>query len=152
RQKVTWLKRPEIILLFFALGVLLCEVIFIFIPTTLEVKSVIKNLQISENKTKKYADEISGLYNALKKSHKELADINFALDMASVFAKADKNGKIVYVSNKFTELTGYSHQELKTHITYFLPSAVHHENYLKEAFEIVNQGDIWHDQVKVIKK
>src|SRR5690606_16828463 len=151
-QKVTWLKRLEIILLIFALSILLFEILFIFIPTTLEVKSVISSLLQSENKTKRYAEEISGLYNALKKSHKDLADINYALDQASVFAKADKNGKIVYVSNKFTELTGFSHQDLKTHITYFIQSEIHHEDFLREAFESVNQGDIWHDQLKVKTK
>lgn len=152
REKVAWLKRLEIILLFFALAILVFEILFIFIPTTLEVKTVINNLQISENKTKKYAEEVSGLYNALKKSHKDLADINYALDQASVFAKADKNGKIVYVSNKFTELTGFSHQELKTHITYFVSSAIHEGDFLNKAFDIVSQGDIWHDQVKILKK
>src|SRR5690606_16526690 len=104
-------------LLALALSVLVLEIILIFIPATLEIRTVISNLVQSESKAKRYAEEISSLYNALKKSHKDLADINYALDQASVFAKADKNGKIVYVSNKFTELTGFSHQELKTHIT-----------------------------------
>lgn len=152
REKVAWLKRLEIILLFFALAILIFEILFIFIPTTLEVKSVINNLQLSEDKTKKYAEEVSGLYNALKKSHKDLADINYALDQASVFAKADKNGKIVYVSNKFSELTGFTHQDLKTHITHFVSSAIHEADFLTKAFEVVNQGDIWHDQVKILKK
>lgn len=152
RQKVAWLKRLELILLFVALGILGFEIAFIFIPTTLEVKSVINDLQISEKKAKKYAEEVSGLYNTLKKSHKDLADINYALDQASVFAKADKNGKIVYVSNKFTQLTGFSHQELKTHITTFVESAVHEPGFLQKAFAIVSQGDIWHDQIKLFRK
>ena len=151
-EKVAWVKRLETILLVFALAILSFEILFIFIPTTLEVKTIIGSLMESETKAKRYAEEISALYNALKKSHKDLADINYALDQASVFAKADKNGKIVYVSNKFTELTGFSHQELKTHITYFVRSAIHSENFLEEAFEKVNQGEIWHDQLKVIAK
>ncbi len=152
QQKVAWLKRLELILLFVALGILGFEIAFIFIPTTLEVKSVINDLLISEKKAKKYAEEVSVLYNTLKKSHKDLADINYALDQASVFAKADKNGKIVYVSNKFTQLTGFSHQELKTHITTFVESAVHEPGFLQKAFAIVSQGDIWHDQIKLIRK
>lgn len=152
REKVAWLKKLELILLVIAFGILVLEMIFIFVPTSREVKEVIKSLEFSEKKARKYAEEVSGLYNTLKKSHKDLADINYALDQASVFAKADKNGKIVYVSNKFTQLTGFSHQELKTHITNFVDSTVHEPDFLKKAFEVVNQGDIWHDQIRMVRK
>lgn len=150
REKIAWLKRLEIILLFFALTIIAFEIFFIFIPTTRKVGKVVDSLVRSEEEAKKSAEEVSGLYRTLQQTHKELQDAGYALDQATVFAKADRQGHINYVSEKFTDLTGYRKESLKTHISSFVRSAIHSEDFLSRAFDVVKSGQIWHDQVKII--
>lgn len=150
--KVESLKKTEMFLLAFALLVLVFEIVFIFIPVSLEVRKVIAGLIQSENSAVRNAEEISGLYKVLQKSHEDLADFTYALNEASVFAKADKNGRITYISNKFTELTGYNKKELMGHVGTFVRSLVHNDDFLLKAFEIVKKGGIWHDQLKLHSK
>ncbi len=152
-EKVTFLKRTEIILLIISLSILGFEVAFIFIPTTLEIKKIIGSLIRSEGTAKRNAEEISALYKALQKTHEDLADFSFALDQASVFAKADKTGRIFYISQKFAQLTGYSERELESvPATEFIQSAVHSNDFLVHALNVVKDGGVWHDQVKLISK
>ena len=151
-EKVALLKKIEVYLLGLALLVLAFEIFFIFIPTSVEVRKVIASLVQSENSAIKNAEEISGFYKALQKSHEDLADFSYALNEASIFAKADKNGKITYISNKFTELTGYSKNELMGNLTNFVHSLVHSEDFLEKAFSLVKEGGVWHDQLKLLSR
>ena len=153
REKISFLKQIEVYLLLFYLLVLGFSIVFLFMPTTLEVKKIIGSLIKSEAKAKKNAEEVSALYKALQKSHEDLADISLALDQASVFAKADKDGKIFYISSKYSKLTGFKEEELKAlSITDLIPSVVHRADFLEKAIEIVRRGEIWHDQVKLFTK
>lgn len=150
REKVARLKKLEIIFLLIALAIIAFEIFFIFIPTTREVGKVVESLVRSEEETRRSAEEISGLYKTLQQSHKELQDAGYALDQATVFAKADRQGNINYVSKKFTALTGYREASLKTHISKFVASAVHREDFLNMAFDVVKSGQVWHDQLKIM--
>lgn len=152
REKVSKLKRVELFLLVFALAVLVFEISYIFLPTTHEIKRIIGNLIRSEEKARQNASEISGLYSALQKSHEDLAEINLALDQASIFAKADKNGEVFYISNKLTQLTGFSEEEMMTHITNFIPSALANKHFFEQAFWQASQGHVWHDQLSLKNK
>ena len=149
REKTEDLKKTEVFLLVFALLVLAFIIIFIFIPVSAEVRKVIAGLIQSEDSAIRNAGEISGLYKVLQKSHEELAGFSYALDEATIFAKADKNGKITYISNKFAEITGYSKKQLMGHVGTFVRSLVHSDDFLVKAFAIVRQGGIWHDQLKL---
>ena len=153
REKVSFLKQVQLLLLLFSLLVLGLEIAYIFIPTTLEVKKIIGSLVRSEASAKKNAEEVSSLYKTLQKSHEDLADISYALDQASVFAKADKSGRVFYISNKFSRLTGFEEEELKTLlITDLIRPAVHGTEFHERAMENVRRGEIWHDQVKLFTK
>ncbi len=75
-------------------------------------------------------------------SAKLLEEYKDAVDASSIVSKADKNGLITYVNDKFCELSGYSTEELigKNH------NIVRHSDTPSDTFQ-----EMWHT-IKVLKK
>ncbi len=55
----------------------------------------------------------------------------------------DTKGNIEYVSNYFTELTGYSSDEVKGKNPSILKSGVQSNEYYKDLWETISRGDVW---------
>lgn len=113
RNGVRRLKEIEYVLLGIVLLSLILEAIFIFYPLAVRVKQNMKDLVNSETNAKRLAGELQHANETLEQSHKELRDINFALEKATYLVKTDQDGIILYANDKYCHVTKYSMGELR---------------------------------------
>lgn len=97
-----------------------------------------------------FAQMLSTLYSfahSIKegnKQKKQLIEIEKFIDEATLISKADSNGKITYVNKKFTEVSGYSMEEVLGKDHNIVNSGQHNKEFWKEMYKtIIKEKKIW---------
>lgn len=91
---------------------------------------------------------------ALRKSHHEarealaeLADQRFALDQHAIVAITNLKGDITYANRRFSEISGYSHDELIGQNHRILNSGIHNKAFFKDMYGAIGRGRVWHGEL-----
>ncbi|MCR6105362.1 PAS domain-containing protein [Salipaludibacillus agaradhaerens] len=82
---------------------------------------------------------------------KKLTDIRDAMNESTILTIVNKKGKIVYVNEKFTELSKYSKDELIGQ-DYWVLNADYSDNFYNELFKCITDGEVWKGEVKQLDK
>ena len=96
------------------------------------------------------------LYRLLAKDSKNKTDAlmiplnnqRFAMNAHSLISMADCQGNIIYVNNKFSDISGYSEAELIGKKHSLLNSGNQPKSYWGEMHKTVLSGQVWHDEVR----
>jgi PAS domain S-box-containing protein len=113
RESVRRLKTIEYFLLAVVIFSLLMEVLFIFYPLSVRIRQIMRGLMDSDLKSKELALQVQEASQTLERSHRELREINFALEKATYLVKTDRYGKIIYANDKYCHVTKYTMSELR---------------------------------------
>lgn len=87
------------------------------------------------------------LEEQLRDAKKQLADQKYALDQSAIVAITNAQGVIVYVNDKFCDISKYSREELigKTHR--IVNSGVHHPEYFVDMWRTIVAGQVWSGEI-----
>lgn len=70
----------------------------------------------------------------------------FALDQHSIVSICDAKGRITYANQKFTDISGYSSEQLLLETHALLKSGVHDAYFYREMWQTIVAGEVWHGQ------
>ncbi|MEN9444350.1 MAG: two-component sensor histidine kinase [Bacteroidota bacterium] len=109
------LKYIENSLLLVVIVVLSLEAIFIFYPLGRRIKRVIYTLRLSKIHANSLAEELQEANESLLRTNKDIRDISYALDAATIMVKTDSQGHITYANDHYCTVTKYTPTELIGH-------------------------------------
>ena len=102
--------------------------------------------QLMEELTVHITDE--SVRDNVIRSLQMLTDLKFALDQSSIVAITDRRGVIQYVNNKFCEVSKYSRAELIGQDHRIINSGYHDKAFMKDLWQTIGSGKVWHGVVK----
>lgn len=147
--KVSKLSTMEYFLLAVSILVILLEIIFIFRPTTLHVSRTISKLIDSEKNAKKLSKEIGALYASLEKSYEQISHINEPMENPKLFAKADRGGSVIFISQLFTNMTGITGEESAMRICDLFEGITDKNDWMDDVIETVSEDNHYQTQVRL---
>ncbi len=150
-EKVSWLRKLEMVLMAVTLLLLLGEFLFIFWPTAKTVKNSLSELLEAEKKAKTMAFNADALSEAKEKSIKELRALSQAVDETLLFARIEPNGMISHMGKRFSRL--FKFNKLQTNVLFWRALSIHeHEQTLIEDIVSNHKKTGWQGEVSATTK
>jgi PAS domain S-box-containing protein len=85
--------------------------------------------------------------NLLSTARYELERQQQALDSHAIVSVTDMHGNIVYVNEKFCQVSGYTSAELIGKNHRIIKSGIHPEGFYTDMWDTIVKGNIWHGEV-----
>lgn len=77
----------------------------------------------------------------------ELNEIKFAFDQHAIISVTDTKGNITLVNDKFSDVSGYSKEELIGQNHRILNSGCHGVDFFKQMYKVIAKGQVWHGEI-----
>lgn len=87
-----------------------------------------------------------------KESFKELAEFKSAVDTSAIISLTDLKGKIILANQNFADISGYSMMELIGSNHSIVNSGFHSNEFFKNLWETINNGQVWQGEIKNKRK
>lgn len=97
---------------------------------------------------KKLKFQIERSEKEILKKNQALESLNFALNAHSIVAKTKPTGEICYINDKFSEISGYTQEELIGQDHRIVNSGYHSKEFIRNIWQTLNAGKVWRGQIK----
>ena len=84
----------------------------------------------------------------LRVSMKELADMYYAINQSSIVAVTDDKGIIIEVNEKFSEISGYTRNELIGQTHKMVNSGYHSSEFFENMWKTIHEGKVWKGEIR----
>ncbi|MFZ2853679.1 MAG: PAS domain S-box protein [Rhodocyclaceae bacterium] len=94
--------------------------------------------------------QTKGLRNSASMAKSALDELRlqqFVLDQHAIVTICDVDGRITYGNDKFSQVSGYSREELIGNDHRLVNSGHHPKGFFKAMYESISQGNVWHAEV-----
>lgn len=83
----------------------------------------------------------------LGQTAKELNDVKYALEQSATVSVTDQNGDILYVNDKFCEISKYSRDELIGNNHRMIKSGFHPNEVYEDLWSTITKGKVWRSEL-----
>ena len=83
----------------------------------------------------------------VKASVKRLEDLRYAVNQAAMVGMTDRDGRIIYTNEKFSEVSGYDKQELVGQTHRVVNSGFHPPTFFREMWLTITAGRVWRGRI-----
>ena len=133
KLKAESIENASVIILLSLIFIIILGVLYIIRQTSSRLNNIIS--------------ELSETRLALQNTIYELIQQKDTLDNHAIVSIADEYGSMVYVNDKFCEVSGYSRDQLIGHNHRILKSDMHPKEYYQELWDTITEGKVWHGKI-----
>ncbi|MEI6604222.1 MAG: amino acid permease [Verrucomicrobiota bacterium] len=103
--------------------------------------------QANERLTRELAER-KVVEQSLRESQQHLNEVQLALDEHALVAITNRTGHIIYVNNKFCEVSQYARAELLGHNFRLVNSGFHSKEFFERLWRTIGSGQIWKGEIQ----
>jgi two-component system, NarL family, sensor histidine kinase NreB len=136
-------------ILFLIIGCIISLGMFYYVYRNfLDLNKRFQNQKILESEVKARTIDLMASNSSLEEAIKKVTDYKIALDASSIVAITDLKGTILYVNDKFVEISKYSKTELIGQNQRIVNSAYHNKEFWDDMWATIGKGQIWSSEIR----